>query len=739
MKKIIITIAFTVTGLLGHAQFKMYSSGKTFLGGTATTPLSTLDVSGNMAIGTYAGANAATSNGLTVSGNVGIGHNTPAYKLHVSGSDVAFDTPGDMRLYINHNTASNIGSIIFTTAGPGTGNGWAEIGLTGDNNLHFKANASAGTYSDRMTILGASGNVGIGNTTPASKLDVEGGISVGATYAGTTAAPSNGAIIEGNVGIGTTSISAGSKLDVSGDVNVSALTNAYRINGNIVLQQKNIASSIFVGNGAGVNVTGNYNTALGYQSLNTNVTGTENTAAGYHALNKNTGSNNTAFGSQASYSTSTGTDNCSFGRQALYLNSSGNYNCAFGEWALYYNIVSGTSGNCAFGHEASKDNTTGIYNVSVGFKALNKNTTAGQNTATGGWSLYTVTTASANVANGYQALYYNTAQRNTAVGYGAMLGTNGNSGGEENTAIGFQAGTGNTTGDYNTYIGSKATASAGTYTNCTALGYQASAAGDDQIQLGNVDAEVYCNNMVFGTSDGRFKINVAENVKGLEFIKKLRAVTYNMDTKRLDEYVNQNLPDSIKTVRAEHDYTKSSSVVHSGFIAQEVWQAGQDAEFISSIVHTPSNSRDPYSLAYSEFVVPLVKAVQELSKMVDSLETLINRSQGRTIQNNTPNDPKAVGTINVELSNAEVIVLNEAVPNPFAEQTLITYNIPEKYTTAQMLFHDNNGRLIRSVDIKVAGKGQMYVFANDLSNGIYSYTLVVNGKVIDTKKMIKQN
>ncbi len=35
------------------------------------------------------------------------------------------------------------------------------------------------------------------------------------------------------------------------------------------------------------------------------------------------------------------------------------------------------------------------------------------------------------------------------------------------------------------------------------------------------------------------------------------------------------------------------------------------------------------------------------------------------------------------------------------------------------------------------GKGSLNVFANDLTNGVYTYTLVVDGKVIDTKKMIK--
>lgn len=58
-------------------------------------------------------------------------------------------------------------------------------------------------------------NVGIGQSSPISKLDVNGNLVVGSAYSGVTAAPSNGAIIEGNVGIGTNNPGT-NKLQVSG-------------------------------------------------------------------------------------------------------------------------------------------------------------------------------------------------------------------------------------------------------------------------------------------------------------------------------------------------------------------------------------------------------------------------------------------------------------------------------------------------------------------------------------------
>ena len=98
----------------------------------------------------------------------------------------------------------------------------------------------------------------------------------------------------------------------------------------------------------------------------------------------------------------------------------------------------------------------------------------------------------------------------------------------------------------------------------------------------------------------------------------------------------------------------------------------------------------------------------------------------------------AVAGIEQIMANKDIIVLNQNVPNPFAEQTVITYNIPQSAGAAQLVFYDALGRQIKTVDITTKGAGQLNVYANDLTNGIYSYTLIVDGNIIGTKKMVKQ-
>jgi hypothetical protein len=67
------------------------------------------------------------------------------------------------------------------------------------------AQCSSGTFVRANPFLANTEGIGIGSAIPMSVLDIGGGVSIGTAYAGITAAPASGAIIQGTVGIGTTS------------------------------------------------------------------------------------------------------------------------------------------------------------------------------------------------------------------------------------------------------------------------------------------------------------------------------------------------------------------------------------------------------------------------------------------------------------------------------------------------------------------------------------------------------
>ena len=94
----------------------------------------------------------------------------------------------------------------------------------------------------------------------------------------------------------------------------------------------------------------------------------------------------------------------------------------------------------------------------------------------------------------------------------------------------------------------------------------------------------------------------------------------------------QAMPDSIKERRmlSDADYLESSSIVRTGFIAQEVEAAAKKVGFDFDGVSTPENETDLYGIRYAEFVVPLVKAMQEQQEMIGGQEATITELKATT-------------------------------------------------------------------------------------------------------------
>lgn len=230
------------------------------------------------------------------------------------------------------------------------------------------------------------------------------------------------------------------------------------------------------------------------------------------------------------------------------------------------------------------------------------------------------------------------------------------------------------------------------------------------------------------TSDNKFKTNKRTLGSTRSIIAALKPQSYNMDSLAWPEFHFSNRK-------------------QFGFIAQEL------EEVLPELVHNvkaaavkddkgneirPAHSYK--AVNYDGLIPILVAHAQEQQNRIDSLVSALKKEGPH---NRSTSDAGAGNTnlnlSNVTLSNSDALVLDQNQPNPFRESTVIHYNVPEKYNQVKLIFTTEDGRVLKTIEISKKGEGEITVYANDLSNGIYTYSLVVDGSTIDSKKMVKQN
>jgi hypothetical protein len=385
------------------------------------------------------------------------------------------------------------------------------------------------------------------------------------------------------------------------------------------------------------------------------------------ALYVNPGYENTAVGAQSLINNGSGSTNCAVGYGTLYNNTSGYSNTAMGYSSLSGNI--GGYDNSAFGRDALRNNrgTYGVRNSAVGAQALLRTTNSQFNTAIGynaGWQYdlgWNNTILGAN-SDGRFAGQYNI----VAIGQGVICPDN-------STAR----------------IGNSATWSIGGYTSWTNF------------------------------SDGRFKKQVEENVKGLDFIMKLRPVTYHLDiagvSKQSGENAGQDWDDKMKQA-----ITEKEKVLFSGFVAQEVEEAAKASGYDFSGVDKPRTGQGYYGLRYSDFVVPLVKAMQEQQLVIEELKKKINALEKK---NGMVNSPKGLSIY----------------PNPSTGKVLVNI-AAEDASKALIKIFDSKGALVKQEPVSLMqGNNTIHMDVKNLSAGAYNITAEWgNGKERASTKMVKQ-
>lgn len=336
-----------------------------------------------------------------------------------------------------------------------------------------------------------------------------------------------------------------------------------------------------------LSTNGSYNTAQGYYSLFSNSTGTYNTAGGYNVLyTSTTGNSNTAYGNSVMYSNTSGSNNSAFGDNTLYNNTTGNLNTAIGEQALWANTTGNE--NTAIGDKALLGNQTGFGNTGISPNALHNNHYGSYNTVAGG------STFNQLIGNSY----------NTGVGAGI----------------------------YDEEI-----------SNVICMGYNSGfTANINCIRAGSADVTSIGGQVGWTIySDARVKNNLKEDVPGLSFISLLRPVTYHYNITKENELIG-NKNDTMQWPEKKN----IEKIKFSGFIAQEVDAAAQKIGYNFSGVDKAGKIM---GLRYADFVVPLVKAVQEQQQQIDELRSMVAAS--------------TVAGTTIELSNKNAVALNQNTPN----------------------------------------------------------------------------
>lgn len=213
-------------------------------------------------------------------------------------------------------------------------------------------------------------------------------------------------------------------------------------------------------------------------------------------------------------------------------------------------------------------------------------------------------------------------------------------------------------------------------------------------------------------SDERLKENIEDIPSELaNSLKSLNPVSYNFKS------------DSI--LLADKD-AKEYKDTHYGLLAQDVQKV------FPNLVY----ERDGIlSINYIELIPLLIKAVNAQQEQIDELQAEIvglkknSLTSAKRIKSSLHKDEPSKTEI-------EQAVLYQNNPNPFSVDTKIKYELPLTTKAASLYIYDMNGSQIAQYPISTFGESEIIVSGGVMDAGIYLYSLIADGQVIDTKRMI---
>ena len=232
--------------------------------------------------------------------------------------------------------------------------------------------------------------------------------------------------------------------------------------------------------------------------------------------------------------------------------------------------------------------------------------------------------------------------------------------------------------------------------------------GTSTKQFSTVRAQYHYATTTLLTSDKRLKENFRSIDNPLDKI-------LNMNGHKYDFILTES--DSTGTEK-EKDQKAEMKKDKLGFIAQELIDVLPEAVDYEE-------EEDRYYIDYNAVIPVIVEAMKEQQAKIEALEAEIEALNGGTVKEKS-----------VTIEPGKEASLLQNIPNPFGANTTIGMYLPATVTKAVMYIYNMQGEQILQLPITERGNTSATIEGNSLKAGIYLYTLIADGKEVDTKKMI---
>jgi len=237
-------------------------------------------------------------------------------------------------------------------------------------------------------------------------------------------------------------------------------------------------------------------------------------------------------------------------------------------------------------------------------------------------------------------------------------------------------------------------------------------------------------------SDKRLKRNIKKYEGGLDLIKKLNPVTYEYNGKAGTKAGQKHIgvvAQELQKVAPEMVSSFRVTTADDGGI--EYIDGRPDGQVVTRTEH------EYLSINASNLKWMMVDAIQEQQEIIETQKDEIatmreEMAEMKEMMQAVLNEQNTgINQQNIQL-NGRGAYLEQNQPNPFNINTLINYYVPADAANAVVNIFNEKGQLIHSERIVQMGAGQIQIKAGTIAAGTYSYSLLINGKITDTKRMV---